>query len=319
MLPKKNIWLVLFKRHWPLMIIFILGLLAIHGFLLCDAFRGVKINGENTEQFGSFLAGYIGMPVALLGVLLVTMTLLEQIKKDKDEGFERRFFQLLDYHRGNVAAIGMGEKTGMRTFVTLIREFRLTLVEINEACEAVGKPVAQIERINLAYMSFYYGTGPNSTRILRSALAEYNDELVDFIIQKLDDFNWKKDKMLERKLGYLPFEGHQSRLAHYFRHLYEMVRYIEKHGEERADEFAGILRAQLSNHEPALLCLNSLSTIGAAWKNEGLLVKFHMIKNLPKDFFDPDKELDVAKIYPSIEYEYKNQSLLKPGPNQDSD
>jgi len=308
---QKNIWLGLFKRHWPLLVVFIVGVVVIHAFLLCDAFKGVKINAENASQFGSFLAGYIGMPIALMGVLLLIMTLLEQIKKDKDEGFEKRFFQLLDYHRGNVDAIGVGEKAGQRTFVTLIREFRMTLAEVDEALFALKKNVTNSARIDLAYMAFYYGTGPNSTRVLRASIAQYDRDLVDFIILRLDDFDWKKAKMNERKLGYMPFEGHQSRLAHYFRHLYEMVRYIDRNGGECAEEFAGMLRAQLSNHEQALLCLNSLSTIGSAWKNEGLLVKFRMIKNLPENFFDPKTELDVASIYPEIGYEYNKHTGTK--------
>jgi len=164
----------------------------------------------------------------------------------------------------------------------------MTLDEVDEACVALEKNITNSERIDLAYMAFYYGTGPNSTRVLRASIARYDKDLVDFIILRLDDSNWKKAKMNERNLGYMPFEGHQSRLGHYFRHLYEMVRYIDRNGGERAEEFAGMLRAQLSNHEQALLCLNSLSTIGAAWKNEGLLVRFRMIKNLPKNFFDPE-------------------------------
>jgi hypothetical protein len=315
--PQKNIWLGLFKRHWPLLVIFILGVVVIHAFLLCDAFKGEKINAENASQFGSFLAGYIGMPIALMGVLLLIMTLLEQIKKDKDEGFERRFFQLLDYHRGNVEAIGVGEKVGLRTFVTLIREFRMTLDEVDEACAALCKGIPNSERIDLAYMAFYYGTGPNSTRVLRASIAQYDKDIIDFIIIRLEDYDWKKAKMKERNLGYMPFEGHQSRLGHYFRHLYEMVRYIDRNGGERSKEFAGMLRAQLSNHEQALLCLNSLSTIGAAWKNEGLLVKYRMIKNLPENFFDPKVELDVAKIYPEIDFEYKKQTGTKSQPNRE--
>jgi hypothetical protein len=75
---------------------------------------------------------------------------------------------------------------------------------------------------------------------------------------------------LDRKLGYKPFEGHQSRLGHYFRHLYQMICYIYSHENGRASEYADLLRAQLSNHEQALYCFNWIWTLGSAWRRKGL-------------------------------------------------
>lgn len=310
-------WPNLVRRYWALAVLFFLSLLSIHLFLYTNAFHGAKVDPENAEQFGGFIGGYIGTMGTLLGVFLLIVTLLEQTQKDKSDGFERRFFQMLDYHRENIAAIGFGEKGGARTFVTLIREFRLTLDEIEGPCVFLAKNLTQFQIIDLAYMSFYYGTGPNSTRVLRASLEKYSKELIDYIINLLDDPALKKAKMGERKLNHIPFEGHQSRLGHYFRHLYAMVRYIDEHGEDQSEEFAGILRAQLSNHEQALLCLNSLSTIGRAWKDKGLLVKYQMIKNIPKDFFDPNNELDIKKAYPEIKFEYEKFVSETPEPNRD--
>lgn len=296
--------------------------MSIHAFLFCNAFWGGwdgSVNAEKAAQFGDFIGGYIGTVFALIGVLLLVITLLEQIQKDKDDGFEQRFFQLLDYHRQNVLEIGIGGKKGLRTFVVLVREFREALTVVQKACQQAKPALTQTQTINLAYMAFYYGTGPNSSRVLAAALANsnYDQALVATIISKLDDPAQKKSVRQNRQFTYEPFEGHQSRLGHYFRHLYQMACYIDKNAGGRADEFADLLRAQLSNHEQALLCLNSLSNLGAAWKQKGLIQKYHFIKNLPEDFFDPKKELDVASIYPDVDFEYKKSHGTDRDPNRD--
>ena len=123
------------------LVIFLAGFLIIHVFLFCgDAFwGGERLKAENAAQWGDFIGGYIGTIFAPVGVLLLVVTLFEQIQKDKAEGFETRFFQLLDYHRENTAAIGIGDKYGLRTFVTLLREFRLVLRKVDEACRGSRK------------------------------------------------------------------------------------------------------------------------------------------------------------------------------------
>jgi hypothetical protein len=294
----------------------IAGLVLIHYFVFQRAFFGPQIDAQNASQFGQFIGGYVGSIFGLGTVILLISTLRRQIAQNRNEGFEKRFFQLLDYHRENVAEIGVGRRSGRRTFVTLIREFRATLEIVRTACAQHQTSLTPIKLINLTYMAFYYGTGPNSTRVLISSAETIDRPLLDHVVKMLEQAD-KRRIQIDLKLAYLPFEGHQSRLGHYFRHLYQMVCYIDDNAKERAQEFAGLLRAQLSNHEQALLCLNSLSTIGAAWKTRGLIVRYHMIKNIPKDFFNPNTELDVPSVYPEVEFEYKIHTREQREPNRD--
>jgi hypothetical protein len=96
-----------------------------------------------------------------------------------------------------------------------------------------------------------------------------------------------------------------------------MICYIDKNSGKRTNELAGLLRAQLSNHEQALLCLNSLSIVGAAWRKNGFMEKFSMIKNIPESFFDPNTELDVKQFYPNIVFEYERHLGDDAEPNRD--
>ncbi len=86
------------------------------------------------------------------------------------------------------------------------------------------------------------------------------------------------------KIKYYPFGGHNSRLGHYFRHLYQMVKYVIKQDERVINnkyEYIKIVRAQLSNYEQVLLYYNSISVFGKAWLDEKYLTEWRMIKNLP--------------------------------------
>jgi hypothetical protein len=89
-------------------------------------------------------------------------------------------------------------------------------------------------------------------------------------------------------LKYTPYRGHSTYLAHYYRHLFQMVKYVAKqpdyfisYFEKR--EFLMILRAQLSNHEQVLLYFNYLSGFGRKWENKEnrFFSDYRMIHNMP--------------------------------------
>ncbi|MCX3264224.1 putative phage abortive infection protein [Pedobacter agri] len=114
------------------------------------------------------------------------------------------------------------------------------------------------------------------------------------------------------------YEGHQSRLGHYFRHLYQTVKYInnqEKISYKRKYEYIKVLRAQLSNYEQAILFLNSLSSLGQNWEmhpeinselttngkvNFELITKYNLIKNLPGETI---YGIPFKRFYPNVQYE----------------
>lgn len=72
-------------------------------------------------------------------------------------------------------------------------------------------------------------------------------------------------------LNYKPFDGHQSRLGHYYRHLLSMVNHVviqkEISYEEKRD-YLKILRAQFSIYELTLLFYNYYAGYGIKWENK---------------------------------------------------
>lgn len=91
------------------------------------------------------------------------------------------------------------------------------------------------------------------------------------------------------------YGGHQFRLGHYFRHLYQSFKYLNSSSALLDTEkyfYGKMMRAQLSTYEQALLFVNSISSIGMKWElspeipenkkiNTRLITKYNLIKNLP--------------------------------------
>ena len=75
------------------------------------------------------------------------------------------------------------------------------------------------------------------------------------------------------------FHLYQSDLGHYFRNLYNIIRYAERSVSKKAQhQHVKMLRAQLSNYEILLLAYNGLHEYGE--KFHRLIEKFELLKNL---------------------------------------
>ena len=120
------------------------------------------------------------------------------------------------------------------------------------------------------------------------------------------------------------YGGHQHRLGHYFRHLFQTYKYLhysKQLSKKKKYFYAKTLRAQLSTYEQALLFVNSISSLGMKWEmtpelenrksltedeqnkrriENHLITEYNLIKNLPGE-----KILDLRykSYYPNIKYE----------------
>lgn len=135
----------------------------------------------------------------------------------------------------------------------------------------------------------------------------------------LDDYEsniilkeYKYENSFEKYYG-----GHQFRLGHYFRHLYQSVTYIDKQKNLSYKEkykYIKILRGQLSNYEQLIFFFNSLSEIGRIWEfetkanpeqkiaiNNRLVTKYSLIKNIPLN--EINNIIKISMFYPDIIFE----------------
>ncbi len=332
--------LAFLKNHWIELGLAFAAVAALQLVFLAGTFQGDHIDSHKAADLGQFLSGYAGTIILIFSVAALAIQLRNQIATNRLTSFESRFFEWFGYHRENVTEIGIGsDKFGRRVFVSLIREFRQALGIVDQACLATEPEYSRQLRLDLAYMSFYYGVGPNSTRLLRDYVDHHPKHLVNEVIRRLETIqsdyrsldrycsdprrseNELADGLARKsqltRLSYCPFDGHQSRLGHYYRHLYQLVKYLDSHAPPgTASAYADMVRAQLTNHEQALLCLNALAPIGEAWIKEGYLIKYSLIKNIPKSFFDKKTELDLQSQFPGIIFEFMPDKDRKLEPNR---
>lgn len=117
------------------------------------------------------------------------------------------------------------------------------------------------------------------------------------------------DKPYEKYYG-----GHQFRLGHYFRHLFQSYKYLNEHPDLNDGEkyrYGKMLRAQLSTYEQALIMFNSISTLGMKWEftpelptspkiKTNLITTYNLIKNLPGEHLYGIK---YKTYYKNVDYE----------------
>lgn len=134
----------------------------------------------------------------------------------------------------------------------------------------------------------------------------------------IDDLSENAKSLIYEKEFDKYYGGHQHRLGHYFRHLFQSYKYLNYHKELKEEEkyfYGKMLRAQLSTYEQALLFINSISSLGMKWeltpendllKNKDtsekskLITRYNLIKNLPGYHFFG---LRYKVYYPQVKYE----------------
>ncbi len=267
--------------------------------MLLPPYRSGSLDAATMGVFGDFIGGYIGQLISLIGICFLIATFRTEYARAKRERFENRFFQLLQLHRDNVDETEVKEVKGRKVFVLMIREWRWILNIIRYEAQVNAEELTQRQLIEISFLCMFYGVGPNSSRMLRRSLDGFRGTFVDILEKALNSQGLKEEVREEKKLSYLPFEGHQSRLGHYYRHLFQMVRFVEANAPSdfAAQQHMSTIRAQLSTHEQALLLLNSLTPMGSPWWNLNLIERFRLVHNIPNNFFDPALELDPTLLF----------------------
>jgi hypothetical protein len=319
--PKSEI-----MQSWLLVIA---GIVFINSFVFANPFmlNGDKKSTDILDSLGSFLSGYVGSLFGLVSVVLLYLTLAAQRKANNDqndakekENFLTRYYMMLDLHRKNVEEIRVRNYSGRVVFVRLVEELRYILQIINQLKEAEGQCYSETTRMKIAYVTLLYGVDEHCTRMLKEALNIYcKNDYIEKLIQRLSEAREKDvslngdvsslGKTFFDELEYLPFDGHQSRLSHYFRHIYQMIKYIDKSkllADKDKQEYVKTIRAQLSIYEQAIFCLNILTNTDKKWDDiddankveQELQNKYNIIKDLPTTFFNPQTELDIKTEFP---------------------
>lgn len=160
----------------------------------------------------------------------------------------------------------------------------------------------------------------NSRQIFENILKKRIDDKLEFDNLKKEKFNFKGKEFFYEPYYESNYEkfygGHQFRLGHYFRHLFQSVSYINDQESLTSDEqynYVKHLRGQFSTYEQILFFLNSISQLGRVWeledkktageipRHEQLITDYQLIKNIPNDLIALNIKL--TDFYPDINFE----------------
>lgn len=307
----------------------------------------LPIENDVFGQFGDIVGGLVGSLISLVSVFLLFETLSQQriqfsdqqdnttkalttqreqfdqqqLKSDlffKREQIENRFFELLKIHRENANAISIGEKQGRKIFITLERELNYTFTYVRMANGECRTYLSLNDMINVSYLCFFYGAvGDKSEKTIKNALKNYDSSFVKNLIGLLNKHQATVQN--DGEFLYKPFVGYQSRLSHYFRNLYQTIKYINQIDKSILDytdkySYVSTLRAQLTTHEQVLVFWNSLSDLGKAWEinrtdeNLKLITKYNLTKNIPYGFI---RDFEPKDFYNNVAYEGEDEPLIR--------
>jgi hypothetical protein len=144
-----------------------------------------------------------------------------------------------------------------------------------------------------------------------------SNDMDRFVIQEPKTKNHPGNEIIDHfrshKIGTKYYGGHQHRLSHYFRHLYQTYDFLDKIkflNRTQKYQYGKTLRSQLSTYEQLILFCNSLSELGWKWElkndqNSQLITDYKLIKNIPGARI---KEIKPADIYPKLEFEKDKHS-----------
>lgn len=200
--------------------------------------------------------------------------------------------------------------------------------------------IEELVKLELAYIIVFYGVSQSGREAIQNLLEDKYDniliqELTNYLSYKLrgfeknDDGNsyWEDKRFQLQKTDWsMPNEsnklkyhnGHQSKLGHYFRQNYMIIKAIDDFKSDQINydkrwEYSKLLRSLYSNHEQIIFFLNSISLFGRDWelnkkndKNKQWITKYDLIRNIPKNY---RKRYYVSNIYPNVHYEFDDESI----------
>jgi hypothetical protein len=229
--------------------------LLITGFLLALWFLyyGGYLTGEfsnpdkdKAKEIRPFITGLV-LPLLTLGS---TLLVFENLRNTSKQNFSNNFLKLVDQHHKLVDNIS-------------------TDIEDISSEEKPSKARAFFDDLAHRISIDYQWLPAGSTRVSGISMQPNSD--ID-----VED-STGREKLI--KIYDYYFHVYQSDLGHYFRNLYNIIRYAEKSVSlSMQRQHVKMLRAQLSNYEILLLAYNGMHQYGE--KFHRLIEKFELLKNL---------------------------------------
>jgi hypothetical protein len=236
------------------------------------------------------------------------------------ERFENKFYELLRLHKENVDEISItrynyeGTIEKRKAFVSMYLELRNAFFVVkleyldSKKSGTLTSVYNDIQLLKFSYIFFYTGVGVHSDKLSKAMVENDLDPLfynkVNAVLKdiqaghKQNNHDYLKRELELPEIGksvlpksYAPFVGHLNRLGHYYRHLFQTVKFVTSQDEEfipreKKLDYLRTLRAQLSDHEQVMLYYNAIVDFGKEWIDNKYFTDYRMIHNLPLPLAD---------------------------------
>ena len=244
-------------------------------------------------DFGSFLQGAVASPWALAGVFLFVLAYLgqqqelrlqraqlaaqeqqlkEQLETMKKQSFEDSFFQLLNLQSEIQAQLETSRIEPANN------HFGVNQIPVH------GKDCFQVFRDTL---KTHY-TGRKPAPLIAEQAATEPDPLPTERTLAIESY-----KQL--------YANHQQQLAHYFRNLYHIFKFVAESDMPVKRRYTSLVRAQLSAYELAVLFYNCVSPYGKGF--EKYVEQFGLMEHLDPELLLNPAHRDDKDFYAESAYE----------------
>lgn len=246
------------------------GLIMFSGFLIIYSFWAVDIEKDSIKgniEIMNPIISIAGVIVTGLAFFMQYRANLQVQNQFRIQQFESQYYEMLKLHKENVI------------------ELEATIVRTNE--KVLGRAVFSVMR-NELHTLLDIASQFNRTLSIEDYLECYNiyfwgyngfGDFKSFNINDLTIADWKNNSPVRVSL----YTGYSDKLGHYYRHLYQMVKFVAKEKsieEKQKKKYLKMLRAQLSNNEQMMLFYNWLAKgYGDAWEENVETLKVEEKKN----------------------------------------
>lgn len=249
-----------------------------------NSYRPEEYHGYNL--MGDFLAGSVGSIWSLAGLFFVYIAFLGQKVQILQQQLDILSGQLeLKYTRLQI----MEQKKEM---VIQNETLHIQLFE-NKFFQLLGLLNSIVDSLEIRSprdRSVIIGSGRLCFTIIYENMKQY---LIRALHPGLAPFNPSYDKVtlkLVRQAYQDTYEEYNHILSHYFRTLYRTLKFVDDSTISNKEEYTGILRAQLSSYEQALLFYNCIHIFGLK-KFKPKVDRYKILENLDIDLIFNKKHL----------------------------
>jgi len=271
-----------------------------------------NVDSQIFDHFGSLIGGLVGSIWTLASIILFYIALVEQRKatnhqreaiddqkkaieinvKALNAQVESLKIQTKEFELQRQELTQTREVFSEQSKTLKLQQFESTFFNMlnlhHQIVNAIDIVKTDFEYVEGSFLSFTDNTKKiERTLNARDCFAYFYSEYQDYYQTNAKEYEKEREGGKENELinkSYTKFYNHyQSDLGHYFRNLYNILKFIDKKNPGDKYFYSNLLRAQLSPYELIMLFYNSLSQFGEE-KFKPLMEEFHFLQNIHKPF-----------------------------------